>query len=201
MPSRLEDKTLETRLLKNRLEVCFTDGCNRPRHGLSRYCSMCKYRRYFYGWPGGRKIKPKEYTAEKKMVQALIDKNRDKESIKYALNFLGQWLKNGFDLVQGLREAWVTAEQVLVESAALYVYMQRNPRLVPGWTALTHAIGLNVIRLHKAHRRIYGGDNFAIGNHIVGNLKILFAKIYEGSVKQENTRKKTAEILAEDLDV
>jgi len=162
---------------------------------------MCKYRRYFYGWPGGRKIKPKEYAAEKKMVQALIDKNRDKESIKYALNFLGQWLKNGFDLVQGLREAGVTAEQILVESAALYVYMQRNPRLVPGWTALTHATGLNVIRLHKAQRRIYGGDNFAIGNHIVGNLKILFVKIFEGAVKQENIRRKTAEILAEDLDV
>jgi hypothetical protein len=160
---------------------------------------MCKYRRYFYGWSGGRKIKPGEYAAERKMVQALIDKNRDKDSIKYALNFLGKWLKNGFDLVQGLHEAGVTAEQVLVESAALYVYMQRNPRLVPGWTALTHAIGLNVIRLHKAHRRIYGGDNFAIGNHIVGNLKILLVKIFEGTTKRERMRKKTEEILSEDL--
>lgn len=162
---------------------------------------MCKYRRYFYGWSGGRKIRPKEYETEKRMVQAVIDRNRDKDSIKYALHLLEKWLKNGFDLVQGLHEAGVTAEQVLVESAALYVYMQRNPKLVPGWTALTHAIGLNVIRLHKAHRRIYGRDNEAVGNYVLGSLKPLFIKIYEGSVKLERKRERVTEILSEDLDV
>ena len=199
MPSKLNEKTLEARLIRNGLEQCFTDGCIKPRHGLSRYCSMCKYKRYFHGWSGGRKIKPSEYATEKRMVAALIDKNRDGRSIGYALGFLDNWLKNGLDLVQGLHDAGVTAEDVLVESGAMYLYMRKNPRLIPGWTALAHAIGLNVIRLHKAHRRIYGRDNFAIGNHIVGNLRILFEKMWEGSVKMEMKRKRVKEALSEDL--
>lgn len=199
MPSKLEEKTLEVRLLKNCLKMCFTDRCNRPRHGLSRYCSMCKYRNYFYGWSSGRKIRPREYATEKNMVAALIDKNREGRSIRYALTLLDNWLKNGVDLVQGLHDAGVTAEEVLVESAAMYLYMKKNPRLIPGWTALAHAIGLNVIRLHKAHRRIYGADNFAIGNHIVGNLRLLFEKVYEGSLKLEMKRRMTEEVLSEDL--
>lgn len=160
---------------------------------------MCKYRRYFYGWSGGRKIRPSEYATEKKMVAALIDKNRDGKSIRYALNFLDNWLKNGFDLIQGLREADVTAENVLVESAAIYLFKRNNPHLIPGWTALTHAIGLNVIRLHKAHRRVYGGDNFALGNHIVGNLRILFEKMWEGSAKLAKKREMMKEVLGEEL--
>lgn len=199
MPSKLNEKTLEARLIRNGLEQCFTDDCIKPRHGLSRYCSMCKYRRYFYGWSGGRKIKPSEYTTEKRMVAALINMNRDGRSIGYALDFLDNWLKYGLDLVQGLHDDGVTAEDVLVESGALYLYMRKNPRLIPGWTALTHAIGLNVIRLHKAHRRIYGRDNFAIGNHIVGNLRILFEKMWEGSVRLEKKREMMKEALSEDL--
>lgn len=201
MPSKLDEKTLEVRLTRNRLEVCFTDGCNNNRHGLSRYCGMCKYRHYFYGWSGGRKIRPSEYETEKKMVQTLVDKNRHKDSIKYAMGLLDKWLRNGPDLVQGLHEAGVTAEEVLVEAASLYVYMKRNIKLIPGWTALTHTIGLNVIRLHKAHRRVYGRDNFAVGNYILGNLEVLFAKIYQGSVKLEKKRERVAEILSADLDV
>jgi len=199
MPSKLDEKTLEARLERNGLEQCFTDACTKPRYGLSRYCSMCKYRRYFYGWSGGRKIKPGEYATEKRMVATLIDKNKDGRSISYALGFLDNWLKNGLDLVQGLYDAGVAAEDVLIESGAMYLYMKKNPRLIPGWTALTHSIGLNVIRLHKAHRRIYGPDNFAIGNYIVGNLRILFEKMWEGSVKMEMKRKKVKEVLSEDL--
>jgi hypothetical protein len=147
--------------VRNQALPCSVPGCSLQRKAVAKYCAPHEQRRYRYGSPLGRQIKPREYERERSETAAVIERNaHDHPGLVYALERLagllegreGARLGNRKDSLQRhlarLKGHAVTPEQVLTEASALWLYgHHRNPTVLPQAPQLEAALGQAVLRL------------------------------------------------------
>ena len=133
---------LHYRLAINTATKCKAKGCYNTRENLSGYCKAHRtlamgVRRH--GWPNGRRIWPKEYLLETNQVTDIINANLSHEGIKTGIQFFDRYLslsQNGIKTPGGSFIAKVadhgfTGKDLLIEAAAVWLFADRNPGLVP----------------------------------------------------------------------
>lgn len=120
---------------RNRQNVCSVEGCDRHRHGMSKYCPYHIYRDMYYGHPEQKGLMPWEYKQELKEVSEVIDRNRNHKGIRKALAEIDAFLTMA-DVsihmpaaIKRLKQSTeVTPLDILKEAAAvtLLYYRQAN---------------------------------------------------------------------------
>ena len=130
------------RLEINQATKCKAKGCYNNREYLTGYCrthrSMARGVR-LYGWPGGRRIWPKEFKLEKDQVSEIINANLNHAGIQTGIKFLERYLSlsqqgiktPGGSFMAKVADLGFTAKDLLTEAAAIWLFAYRNPALVP----------------------------------------------------------------------
>lgn len=140
----------------NEQRSCSAPSCTRRRNRVSAFCKYHERRKQSYGHPQGKLIKPAEYVIEKAEARTLLERNAEHEGVVNAIAWLDQWLKDsgeGYTTLPGARHFHrlhshgVTAFDILVEFAALWLYSTRYPRRLPDDARLTYALAVNVFRM------------------------------------------------------
>lgn len=133
--------SLQGAIAANQTDVCDLPGCNKARIGISKYCATHRNNNARLGHPTARKVLAKEYAFERMQVSELIAENRSHSGVSNAVRWIQTWVDAaitgqtttsihgkiiGASELRRLADHGVTAEDILVESASFWVYMQRN---------------------------------------------------------------------------
>lgn len=145
-----------TYISRNQNQPCAVRECREQRNSVSRFCVRHQETRRLYGVPHGRRIRRKEYQQELKAVTQLITKGIETNhpAITEAVKVVDGWLDaatRGFKVyaasdIRRLHSKDVTAQEILAEGAATWLYFRRNPHL-DDTLQLIYAIGTNVLYL------------------------------------------------------
>lgn len=150
-------KEWRARAARNQKEQCVILGCFKNRTGLANYCAKHKKRIVQYGHPEGRTIHKMWYKREKEEVSKLIAVNIDEHvQLNSCIDAVHRLLLCPYghfpkDLtamqIQRIKEAGVTAEDIVTEVAAVWLFAERYPGMLPLDERLTYQIGRSVLKL------------------------------------------------------
>lgn len=191
------------RLEANQVQPCIVPGCKAKRIHFSKYCAVHSQRGYQYGHPEGRRIRPKEYEEELAEVRKVIEQNRDHEGIQIAVRFFDDWLQCAAEGKPGvlasdhffrLYQEGVTGEDLLIESAAIYLFQKRNPQILLLGRSLDIATALAVLCKRK-NRMGYGAKKYVkvearrnVGSKIAREVGLMLMNIAD-SIEAKAKRK------------
>jgi hypothetical protein len=181
---------------RNTSHKCKASGCNRFRTLLSGYCKSHFKRVNLYGNPEGKVLRKAQYIKEYEDVSELILDNLEHLSTTTALSFIQKWIddaKEGSPCVtpkelSRLSSKAVTALDILIEAASIYLYSQRNPHLLPDDKELSYQMGIGVLRLcpqtysinvsgFKVWKKASGGERRDVGQYLRDNLGLYFYNV------------------------
>lgn len=145
---------------RNRFRLCSVPGCGSARVRVAAYCGKHEALRRSHGHPKGRDIKRKEYLNELAQVRELLERNQSHPGVVNALRWLTSWLESAseggapvaYKQMHRLNMRGVTALDVLIEAAALWLYSRRNPSRLPDDARLTSGMIRAIFRLAPLDR-------------------------------------------------
>ena len=140
-------------IIINERKTCRHPPCSRNRTRLSAYCSTHYNCYHYYGHPDSRKIKPKEYQLEKRLVARVVNRNLDHAAIQQAIRFFDTWITRavvgskapGGKYLARLVDKNVTGKECLIEIGAIWVFAWWNKRLFPSDRAMTYGLGTTIL--------------------------------------------------------
>lgn len=165
---------------------------------------MHQTRRLYHGWSGGRRILPREYQGEAETARQFFAKQLEAQhpAVLAAIMFFEKWLQAAREglTVPGkndmcrLSVAGVEPVDLLVESAAVFLFSHQKPSIIPDGRPLAHAIGTAVAMLtprgvqeffrngEREQRavRVLGPARRAIGTTVLRELGVLFLNMEKG---------------------
>lgn len=198
--------TLREAIQRNEMQPCSVPECGYRRYKLNNTCIHHFFRKKLHGHPKARAIRKKELKHELAQVTELIERNRDHEGVKGAIEWLDRWLQAaaegkrvpGAYHLRRLHGCGKTGLDLLKTCAATWLYSYRYPRILPDDISLvyqlTHQImkliPLEYIRSRTGKRRavvMKSRDKEAIGQHIRGNLGVLFVNMVRSILGKEES--------------
>lgn len=195
----------------NASKRCNAQGCfHNRRKGVTGYCQPHERARNLYGHPLGKFIRPRDYSAEKAEVTDFVEKYQEHPSITVTMKWLKGWLEDAQKgkAMQAAREIYrladygVTANDILIETAAIWLYATRFPNRLPDDERLTYALGIGMLSLaplyntyqytngveKKRSKRVPGKARKLIGRQLRSELSILYMRIAE-RIQEEQAQK------------
>ena len=191
--------------------------CPRRRRGVSVFCAAHERKRNLYGSPHGRHLRPKEFADEKALVVAFVKKHREHVAIKAAVSWLDELLNNAAAGQPGIaashfsriHQHGVSAVDVLVASATLWLYSHRNPTALVDDERLDYAIGRAVLHLapreshvartprgrERRYKRIAGTTRGAVGRFLRENLGVMWIRMCDSLDAAESRREEARQTL------
>ncbi len=155
-----------THTFQNEQRECAASGCTKRRRGMGSYCSTHAGHRDRYGHGDASYIRPTEYTYERKLVTEFLTRNVDHPATQAALSWTRRLLSNAVRIdhdgvrreIQRLEQSGkVTPKMILVDLAALWLYLHWQPRRLPDDPqCLTFALAVCVLRLAPSYGRHQG---------------------------------------------
>jgi hypothetical protein len=149
-------------VLDNSLHACALPGCSKPRHGVERWCKDHTLRSRRHGHPNARALASKLWSTERDLVADLLSKNvrhrGQLQAIDWLAGLIAQSVANersfkGSEELARLARHGVTPQSILIELAAVHLYLTANPRAVPDDRAWDFAVSGAVTRLAPRPRR------------------------------------------------
>ncbi len=120
---------------------CSVEGCKNKRYKLYSTCLKHRQRVYKYGHPKALSISRKAMKAELKQVRNIVLKNRDTHpGLNKAIKWFDKWLLDASLEMSGvpgqyhfkrLYDHGISGEELLVVTAAVFIYSYRNPSKLP----------------------------------------------------------------------
>lgn len=168
---------MSSRLRTNASKQCAAERCHSNRDRFGRFCRLHQERFHLHGTPEGRRINPKEYEHERNLVEEFMGSNRNHKAIQGATWFLEDAIyENEYvhaSLAQSLSHFSsnnISAHELIVETAALWLYYSRNPQKFDSDLAFTHALGTAALYLHprkliKTHKTPSGQKKYTYKRH------------------------------------
>lgn len=193
------DHNAKRRLLDNQSKPCNVRGCIQPRLGFSLYCSPHNHRKVQYGTPTGRRFLPKDFEFDVARVREIIQANIDHPGVQLGIQFFTDWLEAACT-VRGvlarkhflrLYDEGITAEELLIDCAGIWIYSFANPRQLPSEDPLTFALGIAVLTKARNKRgcvscqKLPVAERRNVGLRIRQNLGSLFMNIFGMIRKRE----------------
>jgi hypothetical protein len=152
---------------KNQAIQCQAPGCIHNRLGLDLWCRGHGAKAKQYGHPFAKPLKASSWAADRAAVVALLQANESHPGTILALQWVTSWIRKaaeahgnssasykGAEEVVRLVKHGVTARAILVEVAAVSLWLNRNPSMLPSDRARCFAISRAVFSLAPRERRI-----------------------------------------------
>lgn len=161
MGKSMHPVAIRRRKEQNSRRPCLATGCSKHREGLSGYCSLHAVRNDLYGHYNGKRLLRKTYHFEHAEVVAFLARYKTHPGIVSALEILSTWLRDasaGLQVpahaeFQRLSAAGVSAQDILTEALATWLYIHRNPSTFPSNRSVDSAIGTSVLYLSPRSQR------------------------------------------------
>ena len=194
MPSKY--RTIYDSIRKNQERYCSVPGCHKKRYRIGAFCINCGRQKWLWGHPEAKAVFKRDYLFEKKIVQEIIDKNREHEGIQHGLYFLESYMKKsagdirlpGFIHAKRLHEAGADPAGILVELAAMYMLAYNKHTPVKDHNHLKYLLGSKFIRFKRCPAKVKGTEHRDVGEFInmnIGTLLLNIAKSAHKKLKQE----------------
>lgn len=177
-------RTIQHRSAINR-GPCRVPFCGLERHGAHHYCQNHVRAMRRYGHPQGVRIYPRDYSAYRTRVHALLRDHLDHPGAQAAIAWLSRWIDRagrgepvaGTGQVCRLHAQGVPAISVLEELAGIATLSHMRPRVLPSDDRLTFALANGMLYLaprsarfdrsgHRRYRPIPKAERAAIGQTI-----------------------------------
>lgn len=204
--------TIEEGVTYNQSLRCVWCGDNRD--GLSRYCTRCKRGVYRWGHPNGRKLPIQMYSPVEERCKLLLDQNRDKSNVQFALRFFERYLEKASDAgsswmvanptnaITELARRGVTAEEMFLRSVAVYAFCTMNRG--NAWSS-KYQVGGAILTLRYWNRngeQTRGQHRREVGEFILKALKPVLEQFVYALKRQELYRLEHEEMMSStELDV
>lgn len=134
-------KSLKEMCLQNELLPCSVPGCPNSRYRLYSTCLKHRQRQRKYGHPRALSVPRKVLTRELKEVREIVLKNVGTHAgLSKAIEWFDKWMKDAAEGASGvpgqyhfkrLHDSGVGGAQLLIATAAVFIYAYRNPQAVP----------------------------------------------------------------------
>lgn len=196
---------ISLRISINESKQCVWCG-TRNRYQLGRYCSKCSGGYYRWGHPDGRKLPISLYKPIKEQSSQLLEMNRDQKAVRYALKFCQSYLDkaeknsslipNPMKAISALSSLGVTAEEMLLEAMAVYIYCTGQTSHSP-FSVAPQQVGNAVLKLRvwDRPRKVLGHDRKAVGSYLITPLRPLFEKFKEAIKQMEQSRMEYEDVM------
>ena len=218
-------RTTAEAIAENSRFYCTAQGCNSHRHKISTFCLSHFTTASRYGHPNGRALDPAVFQWERTAVQNLLAANANHPALTSATSYLTNYFARaaisekayvGAEEIARLGRHGVTSAQVICEVAALWCYLDRNPRALPSQKASDYAISRAVLQLAPRPRRVAfspdsKGSQYslkprnsalgAIGTHLRQVLSVLLVNISQSLATQQDRAAAVLEAMREPLQV
>src|SRR4030095_2742960 len=134
---------------------CSVPGCKAFAYRIGNLCSLHTDRAKKYGDPAmSRKLmERRHYRRERAEVRAFLKRHANHTAVEAGLAWISTWMYSGDPTgdavnqhISRLRDAGVKPLDILIEVAAMFLYVQRYPFIEDG-TALTFAMSSAVLHL------------------------------------------------------
>jgi hypothetical protein len=192
-------------IARNSQYRCKAIGCNTNRYNLSGYCSKHNKTFKLFGNPHGKALRGKTYKKESEDALAIISSNLEHTSTQTAIKFIQSWLdksKAGVPCVcatemSRLAYADVTALKILLESTAIFLYSQRNPKSLPDGLELSYQMSVGILRLapqvivnhtpkgYTVRRKANATERKAIGKYLRESLGLFYYNVFNTISRKE----------------
>ena len=158
---------------QNERQSCRAPDCVRQRVGISPYCLRHRKAHSFYGHPLQTKLHASRHAAEREQVAEIFSCNRDHPGILSAVQWTQQWLDNAVhqskatlaaEDLRRLQDSGVTAQDIVIEAAAFYIYQQGNKHKFFNDAAEDVALSLAVLGLAPLGKKTTYLPNGATGS-------------------------------------
>lgn len=184
-------KNIQEAMSDNSNNPCKAEGCHRNRSRISGYCPLHTAINWQSGHPLHQKIMKGMYAIEKAEVKELIDKNIEHEGIQEGIRFFEGWLNdslNGLprpcsEHLKRLKEDGVSGYELLVESAAFFLFGWDNPRVIKSDRHFTYQLGNRILRYKPFNIR--GTALHDAGSYIKRNVGGLLVTIMHAVQRKE----------------
>ncbi len=144
---------------------CSLSSCRRPRSGLSAWCRTCTGPALRYGHPLAKPLRPSRWARQRAEVEALFAAHSDHPGKRQVEQSLQAWMVDatnggtykGATEVRRLAAAGVSAERLLVELCAAWVFQTDEPRHWPDDRSRAVFLSRAICSLAPRPRRPCGG--------------------------------------------
>ena len=179
-------KSFNSAVVDNERRDCAVPGCYRVRYKISKLCRNHRQQAWRWGHPLGRGISKKDYAIEIDEVAEIVNNNLDHDGIQVGIKFFQRAMEssnNGNHLIPchqyfaRLHQANVKPIDLLILSAAIWLFAERNPRGVYSKEHEDHLLGNKIIRFVPYHGRTKGPEHGAVGDYIRKNIGVLLLNI------------------------
>lgn len=198
---------------------CRVSGCRRSRDTVSPYCWKHRQLGARYGSPTQKAIFPRDYQIERDLVADLITKNLHHPGIASGIEFFRSWMIHASEgtkdvpakaIFKALTESTigkskegqkVTAQWLLEEAAAVFLFARWNPSKVEEGKPLRYTLARAVMRpsghLYQylelssgriRKKQVPSSITGAIADHIWGALSLLLANIAQTIENREDQK-------------
>jgi hypothetical protein len=204
----------------NMSHMCKARGCTQHRESLGAYCHTHNLRYRRFGHPNARPIKPLQYRPYRKLVNDLLEANKDHPGMVAALGYVEKYMQQsaadeasskGAPEVARVARHGVSPKEVLIEVCAFWCWLQDHPRSLPDTKAEDFAISRAVMAMAPRPRRIsreaalkgtagypmrakFSALN-AIGTHLRSVLAFFLANVAEAVATRDVRAKETLQAL------
>jgi len=160
---RLNTEKLKQLVTLNHFLACDVPGCDKNRVGLSNYCPYHRKVKSATGHPLQKKFLASRYNLERDQVKELVGSNQSHTGIVTATKWIQEWLNYAEADVPGtiareelqrLLKHGVTATQIFIEAASVFVFQRNNPFQFKNDDALDIAVSLAILKLAPLAKKI-----------------------------------------------
>ena len=188
----------------NERNYCSVPGCNHNRYKISKHCRNHRQQTWRWGHPQARSISKKEYAMEIEEVSEIVNFNLDHKGMQKGIEFFKRAMelgKAGSQYVPcshyfaRLHEADVNPVDLLILSAAIWLFAERNPRRVLNKAHEDHLLGSKIIRFVPYHGNTKGPEHKAVGEYVRSKIGVLLLNINRSIKMHESERRETLKAL------
>jgi len=160
---RLNAEKLKQLVTLNHFLACDVPGCDKNRVGLSNYCGYHRKVKSATGHPLQKKFLASRYNLERDQVKELVESNHSHTGIVTATKWLQDWLNYAEAAVPGtiaaeelqrLLQHGVTATQIFIEAASVFVFQRNNPFQFKNDDSLDIAVSLAILKLAPLAKKV-----------------------------------------------
>jgi hypothetical protein len=208
-------RSIHHNIAYNQRLPCSASGCPRMRSRVGKWCSRHGQQVHTHGVPNAHRLLRREYLQEVEEVSQFLEHHANHVGVRIGIQCLQQWLDGAkaqdrgvpaYEQMARVSISRVSALDILVEVAAVWLYATRNIRALDDGEQLTYALGTAVLHLapravravwvqgeqRETPRRIGGPARREVGQHIRDALgPLLFnvaTSIDRTTLKGEDTR-------------
>jgi len=195
-------KSFKEAVYDNERRQCSVTNCYNKRYKISKHCRNHRNQTWRWGHPLAKGISKKEYAIEIEEVAEIVKFNLTHKGIVTGIDFFKTSMESADagstyipcgNYFARLHQANVKPVDLLILSAAIWLFAERNPRKVFNKAHEDHLLGNKIIRYVPYHGRTKGSEHRAVGEYIRANIGVLLLNIIRSVKNRENVRKESLE--------